>query len=364
MIRGYYLFAPVEAGCVGLDSGIERKVRSQYKALSMYCECELVILPYEEPRQTIWGRIYRRLPNTAAWREWKYKGEFNDATFIYIRKVYEDNSFIRYLKAIKKANPKVKVIYEVPTYPENQTGINTLSTLPYRLKTNHAQEKLRLYVDKIVTYYGQEKIYGIPCINTINGYDFSRIELPQRRKNERIEILSVAVNASWHGYERLIKGIKNYYAEGGKENIVYHVVGTPLTEYGQTDEHVILHGPMHGEALQALYQQCLLGVDVLGGHRKDYPVSSSLKSREYAAHGLPLITSSPIDYLEKDSRFQLVLPYDDSPIDMNQVVEYYHNLYDDADCNALAYEIRKNGEEKCSMLETMKPVVDWLKASV
>lgn len=360
-MKGYYLFAPVEPGCVGPESGVERKVRAQHKALASCFDCELKILPCAEGSRSIWGKLIRRLPFTAMRRKWEYNGEFDDASFVYIREVDYDNAFIRYLRSMRKSNPKLSVIYEVPTYPENSGSRVTLRTLPFRLKEKHTQAILHSYVDRIVTYYGQDMIYGTPCIKTINGYDFSHIELPKREISDRIEILSVAVNASWHGYDRLIKGIEKYYAEGGSENFIYHIVGAPLPEYGVTNEHVILHGPMFGDELKELYRRCLLGVDVLGGHRKEYPISSSLKSREYAAYGLPLITSSPVDYLEEDSPYQLILPYDDTPIDMNCVVEYYHRLYDNVDCNILAENIRKNGESKCGMLMTMQPVINWLK---
>ena len=104
-MKGYYLFAPVEKDNYGPDSGVERKVRSQHKALSRHVDCELVIFPPAEYSGSKAEKIVRRLPFTAAWRKWEYKGEFNDADFLYMRQVYHDDSFVRYLRAIKKQNP-------------------------------------------------------------------------------------------------------------------------------------------------------------------------------------------------------------------------------------------------------------------
>ena len=101
-MKGYYLFAPVEPQNVGPDSGVERKVRAQHKALSLYTDCELVILPPVEYSGSVAEKIVRRMPFTAAWRKWAYKGEFNDADFLYIRQVYHDDSFVRYLRSIKR----------------------------------------------------------------------------------------------------------------------------------------------------------------------------------------------------------------------------------------------------------------------
>ena len=360
-----YLFAPIEQGCVGPSSGIERKVRAQVGAMNSFngwsgeaIECDLVILSPVEYEGTVTEKLIRRLPWTAAWRKWKYCGEFNDADILYIRKVYEDNSFIKYLKAIKKENPKIRIIYEIPTYPE-KTAVKNLSNYFFQKKEDHAKRKLKKYVNKIVTFYDQDEIYGIPCIKLINGYDFSKVELPFRERANTVKLLSVAINAQWHGYERLIKGIEDYYANGGTEQIVYHVVGTPLREYGESNDHVILHGPLFGDELKALYNECLVGIDVLGGHRKDYPVSSSLKSREYAAYGLPMVTSSPIDYLPKDYPYQFIVPYDDSHVDIKALLKWYHSIYDGKDCNEIASSIRDFAFDHCDMRFTMRPVLDF-----
>ena len=123
---------------------------------------------------------------------------------------------------------------------------------------------------------------------------------------------------------------------------------------------MILHGKQHGDALRAIYRECTVGLDVLGGHRKDYPISSSLKSREYGAYGLSVLTSSPIDYLPSDCPYQFVMPYDDSPVDFEAFLAAYHRLYDGKDPNAVAAEIRDFAQARCDMSITMKPVADWL----
>lgn len=362
-MKGYYLFAPVEKGLTGPDSGVERKVRAQHKALSVYTDCELVILPPVEFSGSIAEKVIRRLPFTAAWRKWEYKGEFNDADFLYIRQVYHDDSFVRYLRAIKMQNPRIKIIYEIPTYPyDAENRGNSIM----QLKEQTARIKAAKYMDRIVTFYGQKEIWGVPCIDLINGYDFSVVELPYREQTDVIHIISVAITAFWHGYDRLIEGLGQYYQNGGKENIIYHLVGNQLEEhkllvekYGLED-HVIFHGYLSGAPLRNLLTVSMLALDVLGGHRKDYPVSSSLKSREYCAYGIPMITSSPIDFLPKVSPFQLLVPYNDSPVNIEDVVRFYHTVYAGKDCNEVSKEIRAYAEAHCDMSMTMKPIADWL----
>ena len=179
-------------------------------------------------------------------------------------------------------------------------------------------------------------------------------------------MLSVAANAFWHGYDRFLEGLHRYYENGGTVDLHYHLVGDILPEYTrmvaqyQLQDHVTLHGRLYGEDLAALYRRCSIGIDILGGHRKDYPVSSTLKSREYGAWGLPLITSSPVDFMEQSCPWQLLVPYDDSPVDISAVLDYHQKLYADRDPNAVARAIRAFAREKCHMDTTMAPVARWL----
>ena len=365
-MKGYYLFAPVEPENAGPESGVERKVRAQHRALNQYLDCELAILPPVQYSGGIAEKIRRRLPLTAAWRKWKYKGEFNDADFLYIRQVYHDASFVRWLRALRKQNPKVRLVYEVPTYPYLTEQKTSRANAAFRKKEARWAPRAAKYMDRIVTFYGQDEIWGVPCIKLINGFDFSQVELPDRPAPKDVQIISVAATAFWHGYDRLIEGIRQYYENGGTEQIVYHVVGTVLPElqsmvreYG-LDEHVIFHGRQSGEALKALYAQCYLGVDVLGGHRKNYPISSSLKSREYAAYGLPILTSSPVDYLPEDYKYQLTAPYDDSPVSAAEILSFFRSVYDENPPSSVARGIRSFAESYCDMSVTMKPVAEWL----
>ena len=367
-MKGYYLFAPVEAETAGPGSGVERKVRAQCKALNQYLDCELVVFPPVQYTGSIVEKIRRRLPFTAAWRRWKYNGEFDAGDFLYIRQVYHDASFARYIRAIKKRNPNIKIVYEVPTYPYLTEQKSTRANAVFRRKEARWCERTAKYIDRIVTFYGQNQIWGVSCIQLINGFDFTQVELPDRPAPKNVQIISVAATAFWHGYDRLIEGIHQYYSSGGTEHIVYHVVGTILPELQKMvqdyhlEDNVIFHGRQYGEALKELYAQCYLGVDVLGGHRKTYPVSSSLKSREYAAFGLPILTASPIDYLPEDCPYQCLVSNDDSPVDIPALITFYRRLYQSTP-GELAHEIRDKARSRCDMSVTMKPVAYWIQHS-
>lgn len=369
-MKGYYLFAPVEPGCVGPQSGVERKVRAQHKALSRHLDCELVTLDPVRYTQSLTERIRRRLPFTAAWRNWHYNGEFDDADFLYIRQVYHDRSFVRWLRDLRRANPDVKIVYEVPTYPYDQQVKIGLSNFPFVLKERLNRKKAAAFVDRIVTFYDQEEIWGKPCFRLMNGFDFSAVTPSCEAKAEGINIVSVSATASWHGYDRLLKGLARYYENGGTENVIYHLVGDVLPNYQsiineyQLQDHVILYGRLPGDELGRVYEKCQLGVNVLSGYSDSTPVSSSLKSREYGAYGLPFISALVVDYLPEDYPYLLLVPYDDSPLDLERIIRFCHEVYDNNDLPDLIHRIRSYAEARCDISITMKPVCDWLMESV
>ena len=366
-MKGYYLFAPVEKENIGPQSGVERKVRAQHKALCEHFDCELVILDPVEYTGSIKEKIVRRLPFTAAWRKWKYNGEFDDADFLYIRQVYHDDSFVRYLKAIKKNNPGIKIIYEVPTYPyDPQTRISAINLI-FVIKDRICRHKAAKCFDAIVTFFGQDDIWGVKCIKTINGYDFSGSVLPERSYQKKINIVFVAATASWHGYDRMIKGLADYYSKGGnKEEICFHMIGKVLPEHRKLvdkynlNDHVIFYGYLPADKVSEVYANCLIAVNVIGECKGESPTSSSLKSREYGAYGLPFISSLPVDYVPIDYKYQLLVPRDDSPIDIKTVVGFFKSIYGDKDCNTVAHEIREYAYSRCDMSVTIKPICEWI----
>ena len=122
------------------------------------------------------------------------------------------------------------------------------------------------------------------------------------------------------------------------------------------NKHVMFHGVKTGLALDEIYNQCDIGIEVLGGHRKGIALSSSLKSREYAAKGLPFVTSCYIDVFD-DMDFVLKFPADETPINMEAVVTFYDKIYKNKDRQAVINRIRNQSKEKCDIYQTMIPIL-------
>lgn len=289
----------------------------------------------------------------------------------YVRYDFSDSGFIKLMKALRKCCGKI--VLELPTYPyedENKYGI--LSRMKMKVDF-HYRKKLHKYVDFIVTFYdGYKELFGIPVMVIPNGFDFSRTELVKTElDSDAVHIVAVSSMREWHGYERFIEGLNNYYSgeKKNRKNFILHLVGNgreygkykELTERYALQSHVIMEGAMHGKELDALYEKCALGIDSLARHRSGIDVLSSLKSREYGAKGIPLINSCKIDIIEDDFPYLLRVPADESPVDIAAVAEFYNKCYNNGKSRfETGKEIRSYIEQRSSMKYVMAKVVEEL----
>ena len=289
----------------------------------------------------------------------------------YIRYDFSDPDFLRLLR---KLRPRCRrIVLEIPTYPyegENRYGLASR----LRMGVDRVcRQQLHRYIDHIVTFYdGHDTLFGIPVLVIPNGFDFSSTELvASPLAQDAIHIAAVSSMRQWHGYERILEGLSRYYAneQSDQRNFVVHLVGhgrlydhfQKLVTQMQLQEHVILEGALHGQALQDVYERCAMGIDSLGRHRSGIGILSSLKSREYAAKGLPIINSCPIDVIEPGFPYLLLVPADESPLDLNAVAEFYDHCFAGGKSRQeVGAELRSYMEARCDMARTLGPVVERL----
>jgi len=263
---------------------------------------------------------------------------------VYVRKTFFNPLYYFLFKRLQAGSNYI--LLEVPTYPytmELQGGWRRIISLMDSLNNFFIRKKLF----RVITTQDYPKILGVDTIQIKNGYDFS-IERPikRNRMDNAVRLITVANFNFWHGIDRLFYGLKNYNDHTRKKvNIVIHLVGggkelpnlKRLAAKLKLD-NLIFHGPKYGTALDEVYANADIGVGVLGLYRKGLDFTSSLKNMEYAYYGLPFIIGNQ-DKDIQDCKFVLRVPNDNSPINFNEVIDWFGALDVSPD------EIRNKGKE-------------------
>jgi glycosyltransferase involved in cell wall biosynthesis len=273
---------------------------------------------------------------------------------------------VHFFKKLKRAG--VKAVTEIPTYPYDceLDGSVGLRHIGYVID-KHYREKLYRYMNAIVTFSDAEEIFGQRTIRISNGVDFDAIPLNKPSiiipQSLEIHLIGVAEVHYWHGYDRLIAGMGEYYRKGGRRKVVFHIVGgiwegdlygergiqSLIDNYGLND-NVVLHGQLFGDALTNVFNQCQFAIGSLARHRSGIKVIKTLKNREYATRGIPFV------YSEQDSDFDqqpyvLKVPADESPINLQEILDFINHF------NMKPEEIRKTVEHLTWKIQ-MQKVID------
>ena len=269
---------------------------------------------------------------------------------VYIRLPGMSFHFLKLLRQIRKE--KTIIVLEVYTYPIIKERFESAKKRIASADISGAKELfsvlydsllygfLHLYVNCIVTYSQDDRIWGIDTIKICNGIDFSKENVKKNRKlnTREIHLVTVANISYWHGYDRLIKGLSLYYKHNyePKYRVYFHIVGDGpeksnlerLTHELGLGEYVLFYGVKSGTQLDEIYEMADIGVASMGMHRKSIEFTSELKIREYFAYGLPFIIGTRDVTLENEmmERFYRSFPADDTPIDINRVIEFYCGL--------------------------------------
>ncbi len=260
----------------------------------------------------------------------------NNIDLIYIRSNHNANPFtIQMVRRMKEAG--IKVVMEIPTYPyDSEYHAQGMDKQIFQDKI--FRRFLAKQLDAIVTFSDYNEIFGQRTIRISNGIDFDsvRIKSMVNDTSKELNLIGVAEIHEWHGFDRIIKGLADYYSKPKDYYVKFHVVGYFFSSEGEKifkniiadyhmEQYVILHGKKHGIELDNLFEKCDFGIGSLGRHRVGIQKIKTLKNREYAARGIPFI------YSETDSDFDekpyiLKAPADESAININGIIEFYQKL--------------------------------------
>lgn len=294
----------------------------------------------------------------------------DDTDILYFRRIESSVKLIKNLKRCKRKSRKLRIIMEIPTYPyKGEQGKRTAKQI---INGIIGDTLLSSVVDRIAlcgVEHSVKKVLGIEVIHFDNGVDFNSLSVNgESGPNDDINMICVSGCMLSHGYDRIIEGMHDYYSGGKAErNIYFHIVGTGeqyghyvdlAQRYGLKDKYVFFHGRCVGKQLDEIYEKCNLAIAHLATHRIGVSMISSLKTREYAARGIPFVTSSKIDVLnDKTGQYILFVPDDETAVRMNDIIEFYGQVY--AKQNVAA-DMRTAFYELCDWDYSYKTVLEYI----
>lgn len=272
----------------------------------------------------------------------------NHIDVVYTRSFHNANPFtIRMFRRLRQAG--VRTAIEIPTYPYDQEYNGFPLSERLQLKVDQLfRHKLACQTDAIVTFSKDEQIFGRRTIRISNGVDFDSIALwrptPHAMPNE-FHLIGVAEVHYWHGFDRLIQGLGEYYKQPRETKVYFHIVGgigpsemynskhatgfhELIEQYG-LQPYVIFHGTKFGQELDDCFNQCDFAVGSLARHRSGVQSIKTLKNREYAARGIPFIFSED-DEDFNDRPYIMKVPTNESPVNIESILRFNESLNMDA----------------------------------
>ncbi len=366
------IFINYGQGCEKDKSGIGLKIRTQIKVFNeVGLNCQELVLPVRKDKLSL--ALYR-LPFLNISPVWKYYREFGEADYIYMRRPYVMNYYMRkVLEKIRKVNPRVKIVIEIPTYPYDAEYQKSKFKQMLLWKDKHNRVRMKEFIDYYAILTEEQEVFGIPTVKIENGIDVANI-IPKKyivSTGSVIHMCAIAMFKEWHGYERLFYGLRSYYKNGGKRNIICHFVGKgselpvyeKIVQEEHLEEHVKFYGFLSGEELENIYNKSSIALSTFGMYKIGLNLSCALKTREAVARGIPMITGCPTDiFTGQDYKYYLEFPNDDSELDIQKIVDFYDKIYMEENGEDVVRNIRKYAFETIDMAKCMKNVIEFFKS--
>ena len=293
--------------------------------------------------------------------------EVGKADCYFVRFRAYDYPFRKLITKIRKENPEAKVVFEYSDYPYyTLRGRDVIGDALVKFRDDYNRDRTLKCVDRIATLRSDKEMDGKPCLKMFNGLDVEKIKRKTRNHIPgEIHVLIVASLQPAHGVDRFIEGMKEYYRGEWTEKVILHIVGggSILDEIKAKAEDlgdkVIFHGFMFGEELDAMYDKCDIGLEIMAPKRKDIIISASLKSREYIARGFPFVSACKLDISDLGFEDYCRVPDTEAPIDIKGIIEYYSSYEENYEANADS--MRKFAEKYLDMEFAMKEIIDYFK---
>ncbi len=242
------------------------------------------------------------------------------------------------LRRLRRNNPKAKIILEYPTYPFADE-FKGLVKIYIKLFDTWFRKKNQKYADSCAVYDLSDKIRGLKAIPIVNGYnsDLESLNLNYSLPDFDKKLIITGISSElqhYHGYDRLLEGISEYYKSGGEYDITFQIIGRgkEIERLLSASEKLNLHGHvknlgfMTSEQINDVLQNTHIALGSIGLHRINLFEQSPLKSAFYTFVGVPFIYSGNDKRFDEGFEYKFQIDTTDKPVDIQQIITEYNRL--------------------------------------
>lgn len=324
------------------DSGVWNKIHNQALALkTLFDEVTLVCykddsivartINSETEIDTVIGKKHFFHRKILFWTSLNRFIKTKQFSYAYIRYPVIDIFVIKALKSLHNNN--TKIIMEIPTYPLEKEHAKGWLKVAYCIDSI-MHNRCAKYVNKIVFIGNKcEKIFNCKAQQIPNGLNMNNSMSISGFKvyNNKIRLIAVSTMQIWHGYDRIIKGLSDYYSKDYTEYEVELVLvgdGPYMNQYKELvkqyklDNHVIFTGRLCGKEIENEYEKATVGIGSLALYKDNLTIGSTLKTKEYLQRGLPFVYGCEEIDFPTDYPYSLLVPNDSSPINITQIIRF------------------------------------------
>jgi len=286
---------------------------------------------------------------------------------VFIRYSLAERNLVKMLSRLKEKG--IKIFIEIPSYPydleyENKQWYKNIGLYIDKRYRN----KLKDYVDIIFTPSPQqETIYGIKAVSFNNGVNTEEIKERDYsgKRDGTLRFIGVANLNSWHGYDRVIRGMAEYYKEKNEIDFIFNVVGEGIELPGLKElvkevgleNRVIFHGFKSGKDLDQVYNNSDVAISSVALYRLGETPRLVLKAREACLKGIPFVAVKGDPVFDEDFDYVYFVKDEESPLQ----VEKIYNWFIDLNSEEYLEEMSKFAKENLDWRETFSKPISVMK---
>ncbi len=286
---------------------------------------------------------------------------------VFIRYSLAERGLIRMLRKLKEEG--IKIFIEIPSFPYDLEYKNKQWYKKFGLYLDKVyRKKLKNYVDTIFTPGPQEEtIYGVKVVSFNNGINTEEIEERNYsgRKDKSLRFIGVANLNVWHGYDRVIRGIAEYYKDKNDIDFLFNIVGEGIELHNLEDlveelglqERVIFHGFKSGVDLDEVYNNSDIAISSIGLYRLGKAPRLVLKAREACLKAIPFVAVKGDPVFDNDFDYVYFVKDEGTPLQVEKIYNWFTNL----DSEEYIEEMNKFAKENLDWRETFKAPISVMK---